>query len=377
MKYSFRDYHLLEILNAFDHEDQRLPLDRFLSQYFRQHTAVGSKDRKSICKSLYDMIRWRSLLDHLSARPLSWDTRLKTYLDQGWKRHQNDQEIPLHVRLSFPKPFFQFLVSSLGEERAVEFARISNTEAPTTIRVNPTLTSREALMNKWDGLYPVSRTTTSPLGITFQKRENFFGMPEFNAGLFEVQDEASQLLAELMDVQPGDQVLDYCAGSGGKSLAFAHKMENSGQLYLHDRRKSILLEAKKRLKRAQVQHAQIIQYDDKRKASLKGMMDWVLVDAPCSGSGTLRRNPDMKWRFSPEMVERLVTEQQAIFQDALTFLKDGGKIVYATCSVFPEENHHQVDAFQKTFSLQVETVHESFPIPNGMDGMFGAVLSKK
>ncbi len=123
-------------------------------------------------------------------------------------------------------------------------------------------------------------------------------MPEFKQGLFEVQDEGSQLIANLMDPTPGDQVMDYCAGSGGKTLAFAPKMQHRGQIYLHDIRPWALDEARKRLKRAGIQNAQVVLPEDPKLNKLRGKMDWVLVDAPCTGSGTFRRNPDMKWKFS-------------------------------------------------------------------------------
>ena len=376
MRYTFREHHLFQILETFSKSGLRLPLDRFLSGYFRKNRSVGSKDRKEICQTIYDMIRWKGTLDHLAKRPLTWQSRHDTYKSDTWKQHLIDNSLPPHIRISFPKEFYDYLIDALGEERAFDYCLVCNEAAPTTVRVNTMKISRKALLKKWEGLFDISPTTYSPLGITFHKKINFFAQPEFKEGLFEIQDEGSQLLAELMEVGPDDQVLDYCAGSAGKALAFASRMEGKGQIYIHDIRDSILIEAKKRLKRAGIQNAQLLHHMDTKKRKLKGKMDWILVDAPCSGSGTLRRNPDMKWKFDIESIERLVKEQQAIFENALTFLKEDGKIVYSTCSVFPQENEHQVALFEEKFSLRTLKKHHSFPKKGGMDGFFGAVLSR-
>jgi len=205
---------------------------------------------------------------------------------------------------------------------------------------------------------------------------NFFATEEFKQGLFEIQDEGSQLIALLVGAQPKQQVFDYCAGAGGKTLAFAPNMHSQGQIYLHDIRAHALLQARKRLKRAGIQNAQIINDDSPKLPKLKKKMDWVLVDAPCSGSGTLRRNPDMKWKFDDAMITRLVGEQRKIFERALSFMSPEGRIVYATCSIFPEENQNQIDHFVKTYNLKIEgKPFISLPKLNGMDGFFAAVLS--
>lgn len=200
-------------------------------------------------------------------------------------------------------------------------------------------------------------------------------MDEFKKGFFEVQDEGSQLLANLVQCQPGQLVMDFCAGSGGKTLAFAPLMKNSGQIFLHDVRAYTLQDAKKRLRRAGIQNAQIIHAEDPKLNKWKKKMDWVLVDAPCSGTGTLRRNPDMKWKFDIEMLERLIGQQRTIFEKALSFMKPEGHIVYGTCSLLKQENEHQLNHFIKTYNLKIEgQVFHSFPSLGGMDGFFGVVL---
>ena len=154
-------------------------------------------------------------------------------------------------------------------------------------------------------------------------------------------------------------------------------MQGKGQLYLHDIRPHILVEAKKRLNRAGIQNMQIIQPEDLKKKNLLGKMDWVLVDAPCSGSGTLRRNPDMKWKLDLKNLENTVSLQKEIFAKALTFVKPKGHIVYATCSIFPLENENQLEYFLKEFPVKlVGSPFKSFPSRNGMDGFYSVVLQK-
>jgi 16S rRNA (cytosine967-C5)-methyltransferase len=372
----FREHHLLQILNSF--EGESIPLDVFLRNYFRAHTAVGSKDRKEICETIYAIIRWRGLLDHIAdaKTPLSWETRFRglTKLSQTLL---HDPSIPPHIRVSFPKAFYQLLSDSLGEENAFQFCLSCNEPAPTTVRINLLKTTRSTVFENWKNRFKVSLCRHSHVGIRFEEKINFFGMEEFKKGYFEVQDEASQLIASLVTLKPGDRFLDYCAGSGGKSLAIAPHLQGRGQLFLHDIRPQVLLEARKRLKRAGIQNAQPLPADSPNKPLLKMKMDWVLVDAPCTGTGTLRRNPDMKWKFDEQMLERLVQEQREIFEKALSFLKPGGHIVYATCSILPQENQHQAASFLKHFSLeQVGEPFSSFPAPGEMDGFFGVVFKK-
>ncbi len=184
-----------------------------------------------------------------------------------------------------------------------------------------------------------------------------------------MQDEGSQLIAELIEAKSGDHVLDFCSGSGGKTLAFAPNMKGKGQIYLYDNRLWILQEARKRLRRAGVQNAQF--------ALPRKKVDWVLADVPCSGTGTLRRNPEAKWKIDEKMIARLVQAQRAIVKEAFFYLKPGGKFVYATCSLLPEENEGQVSYFLKSYPLFLERVLKLLPEEEGMDGFFAAVFKKE
>ncbi len=371
----FRKKHILQILC--NYEKFVRPVDVSLNHYFHTHSSIGAKDRRWISETFYGMIRWLGLVDHFSLRPLTPERRLDAFLHLKPSNHAQDSSIPLHVRASFPKHFYSLLTQALGEKEAWEFCLCSNEQAPTTIRANLLKSSRDALLAKWQNLFPISPCQYSKAGIIFHERVNFFGLPEFKEGLFEVQDEASQLAAALITARPGDHVLDFCSGSGGKTLAFAHLLEGKGQIYLHDIRPSALEQAKKRLHRAGIQNAQLIASDDPKKNFLKGKMDWVLVDAPCSGSGTFRRNPDMKWHFCKEDLQNLICLQREIFNAALLFAKPQGKIVYVTCSVLPQENEEQVKFFEQNLMVKLEnTPFRSYLSKTGMDGFFAAVFKK-
>jgi 16S rRNA C967 or C1407 C5-methylase (RsmB/RsmF family) len=371
----FREHHLLAILEGYSLQD--LPLDLYISRYFRAHKALGSKDRAYIVETLYALIRWKGLIDHLLGSNSPWPQRWQLLASEQFAEAQKDSSLPWHVRLSFPEELFNMILEAYGLEQTIELCLASNKPAPTTVRSNPLKISRDDLLALWQGVYDVALCTKTPYGITFNKKINLFGLPEFKKGFFEVQDSASQQLALLVQPLPGQTVLDYCAGSGGKTLAFAPAMENRGQIFLHDIRPHALQEARKRLKRAGIQNAQIVIANDPKLKKLKKNCDWVLVDAPCSGSGTLRRNPDMKWKIDGALVRRLVSSQRQIFEKALSYLKPGGKIIYATCSLLREENQQQCAHFMSTYNLQlVQEPFQTLPA-NGMgDGFFGAVLQR-
>jgi 16S rRNA (cytosine967-C5)-methyltransferase len=371
----FRATHLFHLLNAF--EKQKLPLDVFLRIYFKDHKAIGSHDRKYIAETIYTLTRWKGLVDFFCKEDISWENRVAVLESLSPEEHLNDSSIPLHNRVSFPENYFSYLSQELGEHNAKEFCLESNYTAPITIRANALKISRDALMERLKDIASCSPGKLSPHAIHFDRRANFFGLPEFKEGLFEMQDEASQIGAFQVKARPGDHVLDYCSGAGGKALAIAPSMQGKGQIYLHDIRSQVLIEAKKRLKRAGVQNFQFILPDDPKKKRFWGRMDWVLVDAPCSGSGTLRRNPDMKWYFDQSSLEELARRQRQIFEEALKFAKPKGHIVYATCSILPIENDKQVEWFVSNLPVKlVETPFRSFPKKGEMDGFFAATLQK-
>lgn len=304
---------------------------------------------------VFGMARWKSLLDWLSPQD-----QVACYQNLCWERVLNDPTIPQAARLGLPEFLYERFQAHFGKEQTLELGKILNEPAPTVARANGLKITRDSLLARLKERFQVSPTQYSKNGIVFAKREPLLALPEFQEGLFELQDEGSQLVADLVEAKPGESVLDYCAGSGGKTLAIAPRMQGKGQIYLHDIRRGALLEAKKRLKRAGIQNGQMG----------RAMSDWVLVDAPCSGSGTLRRNPDQKWNITKEMVAALVETQKKIVQEAIHFVKPGGRLVYATCSLLPEEND------VTRFGLEVEKEITLLPKSGGMDGFFAAVFKK-
>lgn len=368
----FREHHLITLLEEYGQSHK--PLDRCMADYFRAHKALGSKDRAYVAETAWDIIRWQGLIDaHLSA-PYTWEKRLKVHETLN---KEDTSSFPDHVRLSCPKFLYDLFCESWGEAKAQEISRISNTQAPLTVRANLLKTTRTELLKTWANKYDVAPCFQSPTGIKFSKREPLTSIDEFKKGFFEIQDEGSQLVANLVDARPGEHILDFCCGSGGKTLAFAPNMNKQGQIYLHDIRPYVLDEAKLRLKRAGVQNAQFVLPNSQQLRRLKKKCDWVLVDAPCTGTGTLRRNPDIKWRLDEKALQGLVGQQRTIFEQALSYLKPGGKIVYTTCSVLKPENHGQIDHFMKAYELKLcAEPLQIFPTEGEMDGFFGAVLSK-
>ena len=369
-------FHLNHILNFFKafEEAPNIPLDLQLRHYLKQNKSIGSKDRKIIGDTIYDVIRWRSLIDRNIGESANWDSRVETYLKSSLESLSKHPELEPHEKASFPKEFYDILASHIGNLATNEFCMNSNKPAPLTVRTNLLKISRKELFALLSPRFSISFCADSQTGILFQQKINFFELPEFKDGLFEIQDEASQLVADLVEAKPGDEVLDYCAGSGGKSLSIATKMNGKGQLFLHDIRKKPLEKAKERFKRAGIQNCQLL---TTLPPALKNRMNWLLLDVPCTGSGTWRRNPDQKWKFSKEVLDRLVIEQRNIFESALPYLRPKGKIVYATCSVLPEENEEQIAYFMEKYNLICRKPYfKSTPMPGQKDGFFAALLER-
>lgn len=367
MRHPFCDHHISAFLE--DYAKSQKPLDLALSEYLRAHKSIGAHDRRTMGETLYGMVRWKTLIDYFCPSLHSLD-RLKCFRNISLEQCKENSAIPEPARLGINDFLYSRFCALFGIEKTRDLCHILNTPAPTTIRVNLLKTTREALLELWQGKFDIAPCVKASTGIQFKKREPLFTLPEFKAGLFEVQDEGSQLVAALVQAKPGDHVLDYCSGSGGKTLAFAPAMQGKGQIYLYDNRPWILTEARKRLNRAGIQNVQFV--------LPKKKMDWVLVDVPCSGTGTLRRNPDAKWKIDAPMIERLVQQQRDIVKDALQHLKPGGRFVYATCSLLPDENEQQVDYFLKNHPLVLEGAPLSlWPEEGGMDGFFAAVFKKE
>jgi len=378
MKIPFCDHHILAFLADFESSGSaRKPIDLLLAQYFKAHKSLGATDRRTIGETIYGMVRWKSLIDYCCNSTFPLD-RLNYYKNIHLSKLLEDTSIPLDIRLGIPEFLLESFINAYSSEKAIDLCKILNTTAPTTVRVNLLKTTRDQLLNQWQKTFSVFPCQYSSMGIQFSKRAALFALPEFKQGLFEMQDEGSQLVAALVKANPGDLVLDYCSGSGGKTLAFAPSMKGRGQIYLHDIRPSALSQAKKRLQRAGIQNCQCLTPQHPQLSLLKEKCHWVLADVPCSGTGTLRRNPDQKWSIDAPMLQRLVDTQKEIVDQALTYVKVGGHFVYATCSLLPEENESQVKFILKNYPLElIEKPLLLLPKEGGMDGFFAASFIKK
>ncbi|MEZ4703317.1 MAG: RsmB/NOP family class I SAM-dependent RNA methyltransferase, partial [Rhodothermales bacterium] len=265
---------------------------------------------------------------------------------------------------------------------------------------NTLKTTREALQDRLrEAGHASVPTPTNPDGLIITQKANLFATPAFHEGWFEVQDEGSQLLSYLVDPGPGQQIVDGCAGGGGKTLHLAALMQNKGILYAFDVAHRRLEESKPRIRRAGVSNVRLKPIDGNRGRDvtrLYGKMDAVLIDAPCSGSGVLRRNPDATWKLSTENLDQLNREQRDILEAYAPLLKPGGRLVYATCSLFPQENEGIVEAFLAAHpdmrlvpageilagrGLDVPGQSGPYlrvaPHSHGTDGFFGAVMVKE
>ena len=378
MHLPFKQYHLFKLLDAFGLQSR--PIDHFVSTYFKANKALGSKDRLFIAQSTYELIKWKLTLESLlNFQKFSWQKAWELLQDLDLPHDPRLKTLQTHEQLSCPKFLYDLFCLNFGTHKTQELCLTNNTPPPIYIRVNTFKTSRDYLFNQWkkqDLL--VEKCKKSPLGIEFKQKIQFNSLPEFKQGFFEVQDESSQCTLNHFQPKPGETVLDFCAGSGGKTLAFSPGMKNKGQIFLHDIRTSILKEAKKRLKRAGIQNIQFLNSNDiEKKKRLKKNCDWVLADVPCSGTGTLRRNLDSKWRLKASDIGRLVNLQRHIFEQALSFVKPKGFILYVTCSLLRQENESQMDYFLSTYDLSLINTLKTFPKQNEGDGFFAALLQRK
>ena len=260
------------------------------------------------------------------------------------------QSAPGFVKADIPEWLWPSFQANFDNETENEGRALAK-RPPIDIRVNILKTNREKIkikLAKKGGRL----TSISPLGIRIEGRLNSGKSPDvkseegYQKGWFEIQDEASQIVSLLINAQPKEQILDYCAGSGGKTLALAAEMGNTGQIHVYDADKSRLSPIYQRLSRAGARNVQVLEQDGKSLTGLIDKMDRVLVDAPCSGTGVWRRHPDTKWRLSESSLENRIMEQEKALIEASKYVRVGGYLVYITCSVLPEENEQQIYAFE-------------------------------
>lgn len=394
------------------------PADVSLSHFFRAHPKLGSRERGAIAEAVYAVLRHKpaytnfsesgsgpamrrmallgladtagiEALGGLSEAETQWLTRV-SQIDRA--------SLPLELRANLPRWLMDAFIARDGEAGMLQLAEALNKPAPLDLRVNALKSTREEAMKELAAA-PIACEPTpyAPLGIRIHKKPALQNLPLFKSGAIEVQDEGSQLLSQIVGAKRGEMVVDFCAGAGGKTLALGAAMRNTGRLYAFDVSEKRLAKLKPRLARSglsNVYPAAIAHENDAKIKRLAGKIDRVLVDAPCSGLGTLRRNPDMKWRQTPQSVQELNLKQHAILAGAARLVKPGGRLVYATCSLLDEENDAIVSQFLGTHSefelvpmkdilaeqkiaLDMQDYLKLLPHVHYTDGFFAAGLQRK
>nr|WP_295778486.1 RsmB/NOP family class I SAM-dependent RNA methyltransferase [Rhodoferax sp.] len=353
---------LVRLTLKFDH-----PADSIVSRFFRDNRGLGPRERATMAETVYTVLRKKLLFDHLApsgSGPKERRLAILGFYGPGdfLRSALSEQEInwldqcekvsPHDLMERHRHNLPEWLVEPLKAQLGAEFwplVETLNLGAGLDLRVN-TFKAKRADVQKELNKVGIKAVTTpySPWGLRIVGKPALNKNEAFVRGEFEVQDEGSQLLSMLLDAKRGEMVVDFCAGAGGKTLAIGAAMRSTGRLYAFDTSAHRLDAFKSRLKRSglsNVHPAAIAHERDDRVKRLTGKMDRVLVDAPCTGLGTLRRNPDLKWRQNLQAVEEMAVKQTAILQSAARMLKPGGRLVYATCSVLPQENEAIADAF--------------------------------
>ncbi len=357
------------------------PADAVLSDYLRARKYLGSHDRKFISEAVYGTLRYDLALEPFVATAFPQNSNKLTYAlilflflsqrhgddllsptseltslpetqlfdlrSQFFSKRQQTQSIS--ERYAFPHWVTEKLLREFSEAELEHLYAALNTEAPLTLRTNTLLISRAALQQKLAAEnIPTTFGTLSPVALLCDRRRPIFQSQSFKEGLCEIQDEGSQLISLILNPKPRTIVLDACAGGGGKTLHLATLMQNKGKVYAYEKFPKRFGNIRDRLKRSTLQNVERLDSDAKLQRfqeKFNGKVDSILIDAPCTGSGTLRRNPDLKRRLTPESLECLKNVQSEILDTYAPLLKVGGRLVYATCSIFREENEAQVEAF--------------------------------
>jgi len=393
------------------------PADAKLGAFFRQNRELGTRERAFVAESVYGVLRRKSFLAYLAGGEdprkllLAWLLRIQGAsirdLDETLSKQQKEwaqeikakraDDIPLAMQADVPQWLWDKMAAQYGETEALTIARSMHLPANLDLRVNTIKATREDVMAKFSSeKTTVGVTPYSPLGIRMPQKMTISRHTLFTDGKIEVQDEGSQLLAQLVAPRRGEMVADFCAGAGGKTLAMGALMRNTGSIYAFDVSEKRLSNLGQRLKRSGLSNlrSQLISSEqDPKLKRLNGKFDRVLVDAPCSGFGTLRRNPDLKWRQTPKDIVELSAKQTNILARAAKLLKSGGRLVYATCSLLRDENEAIAEAFltahpdfilvpvneilaQQKIALDTGNYLKLFPHIHKTDGFFAAVFEK-
>ncbi len=378
--------------------------DKVIQQLLKRDKRWGSRDRAFVAETTYDIVRWKRLYaeiaevkepftrDNLWRMFAVWAT-LKGIKLPDWTYFENTPTRKIKGKfdeLSKIRKFKESIpdwLDALGEKElgkvvwTKEIAAL-NEQADVILRVNTLKTTKEKLQAElFDQDIEGDFLPDYPNALKLKERANVFLTEQFKNGLFEVQDASSQLVAEFLNVQPGMRVVDACAGAGGKTLHIASLMDNKGQIIALDIYENKLHELKRRAKRNGAFNIETRGIDSTKVIKkLYDKADRVLIDAPCSGLGVLRRNPDAKWKLQPDFIEKIKITQQDILQQYSKMVKVGGQLVYATCSVLPSENQKQVDTFLTSESGKNFTFVKDNKVlahKSGFDGFYMALLERK
>lgn len=373
--------------------DNDIVAERAVGTAFETHPKWGKRDRSFVAASVYEIVRWRRLLAFAAQNESPWaflaaqlaraDQELPDWdefkpFNAAWLRTRLQiTEIERAVAQSIPDWLDELGARELGERWDAEIAAL-NQEAPVVLRANTIKTSRDELRAQLSELgFETTLIEDLPDALQLTERKAVNRSELYKAGLFEIQDAASQMVAPFTAATAGMKVLDACAGAGGKTLHLAAQMKNAGQLRALDIGESKLVELDRRAERAGA-NVRVARANRRALNQLKGWADRLLLDMPCSGTGTLRRQPDLKWRLSPEWLEKLRATQREILMDYRALVADGGEIVYVTCSILPSENQEQIAWFVSEFpewELREERVVST--AQTGFDGFYMARLGRR
>jgi 16S rRNA (cytosine967-C5)-methyltransferase len=378
--------------------------DKVIQQLLKRDKRWGSRDRAFVAETTYDIVRWKRLYaeiaevkepfdrDNLWRMFAVWAT-LKGIKLPDWNYFEKTPTRKIKGRYdelskirklkeSIPDWMDALGLKELGEVIWTKEIAALNEQAEVILRVNTLKTTKEKLQAElFDLEIETDFLSNYPNALKLKERTNVFQTEAFKNGFFEVQDASSQLVAEFLDVKPGMRVVDACAGAGGKALHTASIMENKGQIIALDIYENKLHELKRRAKRNGVHNIETRAIESTKVIKkLYDKADRVLIDAPCSGLGVLRRNPDAKWKLQEDFIEKIKQTQQEILQQYSRIVKPGGKLVYATCSIFPSENQQQVDKFLTSESGKEFTFVKDKKVlahKSGFDGFYMALLERK
>lgn len=378
--------------------------DKVLRKVLKFDKRWGARDRGFIAETVYDIVRWKRLYTEIAevkapySRPnlfrlfAVWATLRGITIPADWKQIETvptrrikgkfDELSKIRkFRESIPDWLDEMGEKAVGKKWDAELAAL-NTQAHVVLRANTLKTTPKDLRNLLaDQEVDTQILTDYKEALQLVERKNVFITEAFKNGNFEVQDASSQKVAHYLDVEPGMRVVDACAGAGGKTLHLAALMENKGQIIAMDIYEGKLKELKRRAKRAGAHNIETrVIESTKIFKKLYNTADRVLIDAPCTGLGTIKRNPDLKWKLQPEFVDKVVQRQAELLESYSKIVKEGGKMVYATCSILPRENEQQVAAFLATEQGQKFELTRDVklsPATTGYDGFYMALLSRK